>query len=199
METDHESQYSASVGEVFSYIRTSPGFPSTRLQFDELRAINRDHLPYFETASRTGPRTAFREMLKGLQAGDIVLVSRLHALGRSDHELIDTVGTLSRRGVYIRSLHEDLDTRTESGRAFVQHISWMSEFERDLVHDAAASGVVAARRAGRVGGRPRKITADQEQTVILMRANGDLSVTQMAGVLGLGRSTVYRAINRAQM
>lgn len=187
------------MGEVFGYIRVSPGSLSMRLQFDELRAISRDHISYFETASRTGPRPAFRQMLGRLQAGDVVLVSRLHMLGRSVHELIDTVETLARRSVIIRSLHEDLDTSTDRGRAFLRDIAWLKEFERDLVHDAAASGVVAARRAGRVGGRPRKITADQERMVVLMRARGDLSVTQIAAALGLGRSTVYRAINRARM
>lgn len=134
-----------------------------------------------------------------LHAGDIVMVTRLHALGRSVHELIETVEMLSQRDVTIRSLHEDLDTSTESGRAFLRDITWIKEFERDLVHDRAASGVVAARKAGRVGGRPRKITADQERMVFLMRAGGTLSVTQIALALGLGRSTVYRAINRAQM
>lgn len=199
MEENPEPRYSASVGEVFGYIRVSPGSLSMRLQFDELRAISRDHMPYFESVSRTGPRPAFREMLGRLQAGDVVLVVRLHALGRSTHELIDTVETLARRDVIIRSLHEDLDTGTESGRAFLRDISRLREFERDLVHDTAASGLVAARKAGRVGGRPRKITADQERMAILMRAGGDLSVTQIATALGLGRSTVYRAINRARM
>lgn len=170
-----------------------------RLQFEELCAVNRDHVPYFESASRTGYRPALKEMLGQLHPGDIVVVARLHALGRSVHELVETVETLSRRGVTIRSLHEDLDTSTESGRAFLRDINLIKEFERDLVHDRAASGVVAARKAGRVGGRPRKITADQERMVFLMRAGGDLSVTQIALALGLGRSTVYRAINRAQM
>jgi DNA invertase Pin-like site-specific DNA recombinase len=199
MEEDLEHRYSASVGEVFGYIRVSPGSLSMRLQFDELRAINCDHVPYFETATRTGPRPVLRELLATLQPGDVVLVARLHMLGRSMHELIDTVETLARRDVTIRSLHEGLDTGTESGRAFVRHISLLKEFEQDLVHDNAASGFVAARKAGRVGGRPRKITADQERMVILMRAGGDLSVTQIAVALGLGRSTVYRAINRARM
>uniref|UniRef100_UPI00406BFAFA helix-turn-helix domain-containing protein n=1 Tax=Microbacterium sp. LWO13-1.2 TaxID=3135262 RepID=UPI00406BFAFA len=60
-------------------------------------------------------------------------------------------------------------------------------------------GLCRRTQGGRGGGRPRKITADQERMALLMRAGGDLSVTQIATALGLGRSTVYRAINHARM
>jgi DNA invertase Pin-like site-specific DNA recombinase len=36
----------------------------------------------------------------------------------------------------------------------------LAEFERNLIRERTQAGLAAARRAGRTGGRPRKLTED---------------------------------------
>ena len=49
-----------------------------------------------------------------------------------------------------------------------------------------------ARRVGRTGGRPLKLTADDIETAKALLANSDIGVTQIAHRLGVSPATLYR-------
>jgi hypothetical protein len=68
-----------------------------------------------------------------------------------------------------------------------------AEMERDLISERTNEGLDAARAAGRVGGRPAAVTDDVLAAARARRARGQ-SVTQIARELGVGRSTLYRAL-----
>ncbi|MGH3776508.1 MAG: helix-turn-helix domain-containing protein [Pseudonocardiaceae bacterium] len=67
--------------------------------------------------------------------------------------------------------------------------------ERALIRDRTNAGLAAARAAGRVGGRRPKLTERQTAQARKMHADGE-TVTAIADVLGVARSTVYRALDR---
>jgi len=62
-----------------------------------------------------------------------------------------------------------------------------AEMERDLIRERTLDGLAAAHAQGRRGGRPSALDA------VARRARGE-SVTVIARHLGLGRSTLYRAL-----
>jgi hypothetical protein len=68
-----------------------------------------------------------------------------------------------------------------------------AEMERDLISERTNEGLDAARAAGRLGGRPAKVTDDVLAAAQARQARGQ-SVTQIARELGVGRSTLYRAL-----
>jgi hypothetical protein len=61
----------------------------------------------------------------------------------------------------------------------------LAEFERSLIRERTQAGLAAARRAGRTGGRPPKLTDDDIETAKAMLANPDIGVTQIAHRLGV--------------
>jgi DNA invertase Pin-like site-specific DNA recombinase len=75
-------------------------------------------------------------------------------------QLIETVETLRVRGIGFRSLTEALDTTTAQGRLVFHMFGALAEFERSLIRERTQAGLAAARRAGRTGGRPPKLTDD---------------------------------------
>lgn len=102
---------------------------------------------------------------------------------------------LAERGVAFRSLHEGIDTTTSTGRLIFHIFAALAEFERELIAERSAVGRQAARARGRKGGRPAKLSPDQ---VALARARygaKDVSVAEIARALGVGRGTVYRALD----
>jgi DNA invertase Pin-like site-specific DNA recombinase len=69
---------------------------------------------------------------------------RLDRLGRSLPHLIDTVSALSKRGVGLRSLQEQIDTTTSGGKLISHVFGALAEFERDIVRERTQAGLVAA-------------------------------------------------------
>ncbi|MCW2940385.1 MAG: invertase [Actinomycetia bacterium] len=127
------------------------------------------------------------------------MVWRLDRLGRSLRHLVETVNALAGRGVAFASLHEGIDTSTSTGR-LVFHIfaalAALAEFERELIAERAAVGRAAARARGRVGGRPAKLSPEQVSMARARYEAQDVTVAEIAKALGVGRGTIYRALQQ---
>ena len=105
-------------------------------------------------------RPALHDALEFARSGDTLIVWKLDRLARSMKQLIETVETLRLRGIGFRSLTEALDTTTAQGRLVFHMFGALAEFERSLIRERTQAGLAAARRAGRTGGRPPKLTDD---------------------------------------
>jgi DNA invertase Pin-like site-specific DNA recombinase len=84
------------------------------------------------------------------------------------------------KGIEFRSLTEALDTTTAQGRLVFHMFGALAEFERSLIRERTRAGLAAARRVGRTGGRPPKLTEDDIEAAKAMLANPDIGVTQIA-------------------
>jgi len=69
-------------------------------------------------------------------------------------ELIETVTKLSERGIELRSLKENIDTTTPTGKLMFHIMAALAEFERDVISERTIAGLEAARARGPKGGRP---------------------------------------------
>ena len=137
--------------------------------------------------------------LDSLRPGDTLVVWRLDRLGRSLPHLIDTVTALAGRGVGFWSVTEAIDTTTAGGRLVFHLFGALAEFERQLIRDRTLAGLAAARARGRVGGRPRTMTAAKLRLARAMRAQvPPLSLGAIAVELGLAKSTVARNLSAAE-
>ena len=70
----------------------------------------------------------------------------------------------------------------------------LAEFERELIRERTQAGLAAARARGRKGGRPRKLTPRQVATARTLLKDREHTVTAVAEMLGVSRSTLYRAL-----
>ncbi|MFI6802152.1 recombinase family protein [Streptosporangium canum] len=126
----------------------------------------------------------------------MLVVWRLDRLDRSLRHLVETVNALAERGVAFASLHEGIDTNTSTGRLVFHIFAALAEFERELIAERAAVGREAARVHGRLGGRPAKLSAEQIRLVRARYEARDVTVAEIAKVLGVGRGTIYRALQQ---
>src|SRR5271155_578716 len=143
-------------------------------------------------------RRALHDALEFARRGDTLIVWKLDRLARSMKQLIDTIENLRARGIGFRSLTEALDTTTAQGRLVFHMFGALAEFERSLIRERTQAGLAAARRAGRTGGRPPKLTDDDIEAAKAMLANPDIGVTQIAHRLGVSPATLYRYIPAAR-
>ena len=183
---------------LIGYARVSTDEQDTRLQIDALKRAGCEKI-YEERAS--GSRTDRPELNKALahgRKGDMVVVWKLDRLGRSLPHLIDTVHDLEERKVGFRSLTDNIDTTTASGRMFFHMMGALAQFERDLIRERTMAGLKAARERGNVGGRPRKLKdADLKFARSLMRDKSEhWSWPAVATRLGVSHMTLWRAMKR---
>jgi DNA invertase Pin-like site-specific DNA recombinase len=113
-------------------------------------------------------------------------------------QLIETIENLRVCSIGFRSLTEALDTTTAQGRLVFHMFGALAEFERSLIRERTQAGLAAARRAGRAGGRPAKLTEDDLDVARALLANPDIGVTQIAHRLGVSPATLYRYIPAAR-
>jgi DNA invertase Pin-like site-specific DNA recombinase len=102
---------------------------------------------------------------------------------------------LNERGVELHSLTENIDTTTPSGKLTFHLFAALAEFERDILRQRVNAGLKAARRRGRVGGRPKALDeADLKKARALLRS-GEYSKVQVADELEVSRHTLWRALS----
>ncbi len=70
----------------------------------------------------------------------------------------------------------------------------LAQFEREIIRDRTLAGLAAARARGRSGGRPSKLTVEQRRQARKMYDARELTVEQIGQVLGVSRTSIYRAL-----
>jgi len=110
----------------------------------------------------------------------------------------DIVDELTQRGVKLNiggSVHDPTDP---IGRLLFNVLAMIAGFEADLARLRTREGMKVARAKGRLRGKQPKLESSQEAHLIdLWRAGGHTSA-ELAELFGVARSTVYRAIKRAE-
>jgi DNA invertase Pin-like site-specific DNA recombinase len=149
---------------------------------------------YVDHASGTATaRPQLNALLRNARPGDTIVVWRLDRLGRNMKHLLELVGELEDRGIGLRSLNEQIDTTSANGRLMLHMFSALAEFEGGLLVERTQAGLQAARSKGRIGGRPKALTAQAGVLARDMHGSGN-TVTEIAESLRVSRATIYRQI-----
>ena len=182
---------------LIGYARVSTRAQDLALQLDALEQVDCERI-YKDVGSGTiRRRPELDACLDYLRSGDTLVVWRLDRLGRNLRHLVEMVAELQERKIAFRSLTEAIDTTTSAGRLQLHLFAALAEFERELIRERSAAGREAARARGRQGGRPKLITAEKLAAAAAMRAQGELTMAQIARTLGVGRSTLYEHLDLA--
>ena len=183
---------------IIGYIRVSKDKQATLLQEDAMKRAGCERVFTDKMTGKRFDRPEFLKMLEMLRPGDILVVWKLDRLGRSLKELIETVTALAERGVELRSLKENIDTTTPTGKLMFHIIAALAEFERDIISERTQAGLEAARARGRRGGRPKaidKIKPTQLARAKELYAAKENSVAEIMALTGFkSRNAFYKYV-----
>jgi DNA invertase Pin-like site-specific DNA recombinase len=185
-------------GMLIGYARVSTIDQNLALQRNALTEAGCGKIFTEQMSGAVADRPALHDALEFARSGDTLVVWKLDRLARSMKQLIETIEKLRIRNIGFRSLTEALDTTTAQGLLVFHMFSALAEFERSLIRERTRAGLAAARRIGRTGGRPKKLTEDDLEAARALLANPDIGVTQIAHRLGVSPATLYRYIPSAR-
>jgi DNA invertase Pin-like site-specific DNA recombinase len=173
------------------YARVSTLDQNLDLQLDALRAAECERIFTDRTSGARADRPGLRDALAYARDGDLIVVWKLDRLSRSLGHLVETVQELERRGIGFRSLTEAIDTNSPGGKAIFPIFAAISSVERTLMQERTRAGLAAARQRGRIGGRPKLLTAEKLEAATKLLANGT-PPRDVASVIGVSIPTLYR-------
>ena len=178
-------------------VSTADERQSVDLQRDALVAAGVDerHLHQDRASGAKDDRPGLKACLADLRNGDILIVWKLDRLGRSLSHLLTLITDLKKRGVAFRSVTEQMDTTTPHGEFLFNVFGSLAQFERALIRERVNAGLAAAKRRGRIGGRPRSLDREQiEQIVAALDAGA--SKASVCRAFKVPRSTLLNNLDR---
>lgn len=90
------------------------------------------------------------------------------------------------------SLEEKIDTSSAAGELIFHVFGAIAHFERRLISERTKDGIASTRLKGKIPGRPN---LDKEKLASALKLiESDLSPTNVAKQLSIGRSTIYREL-----
>jgi DNA invertase Pin-like site-specific DNA recombinase len=184
------------------YIRVSRDKQATALQVDAMKREACDKTFTDKMSGKRFDRPEFLKMLEMARAGDVIVIWRLDRLGRSLKELIETVNNLAARGIELRSLKENIDTSTPTGKLMFHMMAALAEFERDVIQERTLAGLEAARARGRKGGRPKATSTirpgqlERARALYAAKENTIAEIMQLTGFKN--RNTFYKYVVNAE-
>jgi putative DNA-invertase from lambdoid prophage Rac len=185
----------------FAYLRVSTAAQSTDNQLAEIEAAGFQVEPrrvVTETISgsiATSQRPGFARLVDRLEAGDVLVVTKLDRLGRNAMDVGSTVARLADLGVRVHCLAlGGVDLTSSTGKLTMSVINAVAEFERDLLIERTQAGLSRARDEGKAIGRPASITGEDRQTAEKLLADV-MSVSAIARHFKTSRATIKRIRN----
>ncbi len=173
------------------YARVSTQEQNLESQFSALNGIGCEKLYEDQMSGARNNRPGLQMALEVLRKGDTLVVWKLDRLGRTVKGLIDLVNKLQQRGIHFKSITDNLDTSTPSGRFFFHIMASLAQMERELVAERTKAGLAAAKLQGRIGGRKRKMTKGKVESARKLLTSGMLP-KDVAHSLGVSIPTLYR-------
>ncbi len=179
------------------YARVSTEEQNLDLQLNALtkagcRKIHQDKGLSGAVRSRPGLEDALSE----LKTGDTLVVWKLDRLGRSLVHLVETINSLSQRGIEFSSLTEKIETVSPSGRLVFHLMAAMAEFERSLISERTRAGMQAAKAKGTHLGRRPALNFSQQKEICLAINLEREAIPDVAERYGVHPRTIRRVLEK---
>jgi DNA invertase Pin-like site-specific DNA recombinase len=135
---------------LYGYARVSTHGQTLAAQLEQLRAAGCQKVYREKASGARADRRQLQRLLKALDQGDTVIVTRIDRLARSTFDLFAIIQHIVDSGAHFRSLAEPwADTSTSTGRLMIAVLGGLADVERDLIRTRRARPSEGAWRQAR--------------------------------------------------
>src|SRR5262247_2221964 len=176
----------------YGYARVSTNGQDLGSQEAELMAAGAAKVFKEKVSGATRDRAELAKLIRRLEPGDVLVVTRLDRLARSTRDLLNILATIGEHEAGFRSLKDTwADTTTPHGRLMLTVLGGLAEFERELIRARTGEGRKRAKARGVKFGRPHKLTSHQRRELMERLADGAVQ-GDLARSYGVSQATISR-------
>jgi DNA invertase Pin-like site-specific DNA recombinase len=177
---------------IVGYARVSTNGQELAGQLAELHAAGCVKIFREKASGAKTDRPELAKLLRAIEPGDVLLVTRLDRLARSTRDLLNVLDAVAKAKAGFRSLKDTwADTTTPHGRLMLTVLGGLAEFERELIRARTGDGRARAKARGVKFGRPSKLTAHQRQEA-LQRLDAGETLADIAKTYAVDPTTIGR-------
>ena len=176
------------------YVRVSIYEQNNELQMDALNALGCKKIYADRVSGAKADRIELNKLKENIREGETVVVWKLDRMSRSLRDLIELIRFFDSKGVGLKSITENIDTTTPSGKLIFHIFGSMAEFERDLIRERTLAGLATARARGRNGGRPKITTVKQDEMIWKMYQDKTIPILTIIETFRISKSKLYKIV-----
>lgn len=180
-------------GQRIGYVRVSSFDQNPERQLEQIQL---DRIFMDKASGKDFKRPELEALLAFVREGDTIMVHSMDRLARNLDDLRRLVQTLTKRGIRIEFIKENLIFTGDDSPMATLMLSIMgafSEFERSLLRERQREGIALAKKRGVYKGREKALEPKQAERLRRRAKNGE-SKTQIAKDFNISRETVYQYI-----
>lgn len=177
-----------------AYVRVSTVEQNEGRQLEGLKEYNIDKWFIEKVSGKDTNRPKLKELLDYAREGDTVFVWDFSRLARSTKDLLDLVEQFKNNKVHLRSIKENLDTSTPTGKLMLTMIGAINEFERANLLERQREGIAIAKANGKYKGRKKIGFPEGWEDTYRQWKNREITGTKAMEILNLKRNTFYKLI-----
>lgn len=177
-----------------AYIRVSTVEQNESRQLEGLEKYNIDKIFQEKVSAKDTNRIQLNTMLDFAREGDVIYVWDFSRLARSTKDLLNIVEQLESKKIHLRSIKENLDTSTATGKLMLTMIGAINEFERANLLERQKEGIAIAKRQGKFKGRKSIGYPEKWEEIYFKWKNRELTAVKAMEILNLKRNTFYKLV-----
>lgn len=179
-----------------AYVRVSTVEQNEQRQLEGLKNYNIDKWFTEKVSAKDTNRPQLKTMIEFAREGDTIYIWDFSRLARSTKDLLDIVEELTNKGVHLRSVKENLDTSTPSGKLMLTMIGAINEFERANMLERQREGIAIAKADGKYKGRPSVTYPDNWKEVYDQWKVRKITAVTAMELTGLKKNSFYNLVKR---
>ena len=180
------------------YARVSTYEQNLDLQIQALTNLGCKKIYSDKVSGSKAERIELNKLKENIRSGEVVVVWKLDRMSRNLKDLIELIKYFEDKGVGVKSITENIDTTTPSGKLIFHIFGSMAEFERDIIRERTMAGLAAARARGRRGGRPKTTTPEQDKLIWSMYKDKTIEIQTITDTFKISKSKLFKLVGRVK-
>ena len=123
------------------------------------------------------------------------VVYKLDRLTRKMLHLSAIIEDLTKNGIHLQSIHENIETDSLTGKFFCLMLGYVAEWELQAISERTKDGLRKAKEKGVKLGN-KGIAKDKEKQIIAQYQQKEMSVRNIANQLNISTATIYNVLRR---
>jgi DNA invertase Pin-like site-specific DNA recombinase len=142
-------------------------------------------------------RLVFQKLIQEeLKSNDLLMVTKIDRCSRNTLEFLKLQDILFKKNITFVALDLPTSIDLATNKLIATTLSGIAEFENNQRKERQKQGIRAAQQQGKYTGRKTIINQTLIQKVKNLKENKNLSVTEIAKLLGISRPTIYKILKQ---